>query len=388
MPGPDLPNAPLACLPFSLNPSTEWPAPAGRNRLAQLPEGLKRKAQPARGCAQWPLWPASTGAAQVRRADAGAGQKCRRLGIERDPFEGARASRTAGAAAGWWRRARPARRGRRRGSARRRAPRSPSASSILWRTNSSVRRRPPGFSTRVAVDDDGVVERAAERQAGGAHRLDLLAAAEGAAVGELVQEGAVLHRQPPGLAADRGVGEVDLEVDREHLGRRELGDHVALHVADRPQHPDRPQRPGDRRRGRRAGWPWTKRSALPSMIGTSGPSMSISTWVTPVPASAAIRCSTVPTDTPAALVSSVQSRVSLTRSQRAGIRLSRSVTSTRRKRMPPVGRRTQARCAPAARNGVPSRPASSRVSASSASPDPRAGCDPPRDLPALLRWSI
>ena len=122
-------------------------------------------------------------------------------------------------------------------------------------------------------------------------------------------------------------------------------------TAPRPARARRPRRPARRgpaaapgsperrrgpRRGRRAGWPWTKRSALPSMIGTSGPSMSISTWVTPVPASAAIRCSTVPTDTPAALVSIVQSRVSLTRSQRAGIRLSRSVTSTRRKRMPPV----------------------------------------------------
>ena len=78
------------------------------------------------------------------------------------------------------------------------------------------------------------------------------------------------------------------------------------------------------------------------MIGTSGPSISIEHVVTPVPASAAITCSTVATETPAALLSRVQSVVSLTRSKRAGIRLSRSVTSTRRKRMPPsvAGRRT------------------------------------------------
>ncbi len=78
------------------------------------------------------------------------------------------------------------------------------------------------------------------------------------------------------------------------------------------------------------------------MIGTSGPSMSTSAWVTPVPASAAMMCSTVPSDTPASLRSSVQSVVSATRSKRAGMTLSRSVTSTRRKRMPPsvAGRST------------------------------------------------
>ena len=59
---------------------------------------------------------------------------------------------------------------------------------------------------------------------------------------------------------------------------------------------------------------WTKRAALPSMIGTSGPSMSMIAFQTPVPASAAIRCSTVETETPEALVSRVLSRVSLTRS--------------------------------------------------------------------------
>ena len=59
---------------------------------------------------------------------------------------------------------------------------------------------------------------------------------------------------------------------------------------------------------------WTKRRALPSMIGTSGPSMSITAFQTPVPASAAMMCSAVCTDTPAALVSRVLSVVSLTRS--------------------------------------------------------------------------
>ena len=58
----------------------------------------------------------------------------------------------------------------------------------------------------------------------------------------------------------------------------------------------------------------TKGSAEPSMIGTSGPSSVMTASETPKPAKAAITCSTVPTETPAAFVSFVQSCVSFTRS--------------------------------------------------------------------------
>ena len=48
--------------------------------------------------------------------------------------------------------------------------------------------------------------------------------------------------EPPGLPPDRGVGEVDLEVDRQRLRRRQLGDDVALDVPHRLEHADRAQR--------------------------------------------------------------------------------------------------------------------------------------------------
>ncbi len=61
-----------------------------------------------------------------------------------------------------------------------------------------------------------------------------------------------------------------------------------------------------------------KGAAEPSMIGTSGPSSSISTLSTPAPARAAIRCSIVPTRAdPSPIV--VQRLVSTTRSWVAGI---------------------------------------------------------------------
>jgi hypothetical protein len=53
--------------------------------------------------------------------------------------------------------------------------------------------------------------------------------------------------------------------------------------------------------------PRTKGAALPSRIGTSGPSISTSTLVSPVPAIAAIRCSIVMTEVPASLAIFVQS---------------------------------------------------------------------------------
>ena len=55
------------------------------------------------------------------------------------------------------------------------------------------------------------------------------------------------------------------------------------------------------------------------MIGTSGPFSSITALSMPQPRSAAIRCSTVPMDTPASLEITVQSLVSVTRSQSARI---------------------------------------------------------------------
>ena len=64
----------------------------------------------------------------------------------------------------------------------------------------------------------------------------------------------------------------------------------------------------------------TKIAEEPSMIGTSGPSRRTTASLIPHPANAAIRCSTVPTETPKSFDSRVHSIVSQTRSNRAGIR--------------------------------------------------------------------
>ena len=63
----------------------------------------------------------------------------------------------------------------------------------------------------------------------------------------------------------------------------------------------------------------TKGAALPSMIGTSGPVMSITALSMAQPRRAAIRCSTVLTVAPSSLPTVVDIRVSTTRSQVAGI---------------------------------------------------------------------
>src|SRR5690606_4994613 len=78
----------------------------------------------------------------------------------------------------------------------------------------------------------------------------------------------------------------------------------------------------------------TKRAALPSMIGISGPSISTTALSRPRAAKAASTCSTVDTLAPSLLASTVQRRVSVTWSHFAGMTLSRSVMSVRRKVMP------------------------------------------------------
>jgi hypothetical protein len=78
----------------------------------------------------------------------------------------------------------------------------------------------------------------------------------------------------------------------------------------------------------------TKGAAEPSRIGTSGPSISIRALVTPVPASAAIRCSTVETVTPSSLASRVQSCAGTTLCHSADTIAFRPTTSVRRNQIP------------------------------------------------------
>ena len=63
----------------------------------------------------------------------------------------------------------------------------------------------------------------------------------------------------------------------------------------------------------------TNGAELPSMIGTSGPFSSITALSMPEPRRAAIRCSTVPTEAPCSLATTVQSLVSTTASHLAGM---------------------------------------------------------------------
>jgi hypothetical protein len=72
-----------------------------------------------------------------------------------------------------------------------------------------------------AVEDHRVLQRPAQGQTAGAHRIHVGLPAEGAAVGQLAHEGAIGHVQPPRLHTDRLVGEIDAEVDLQHLGRLE-----------------------------------------------------------------------------------------------------------------------------------------------------------------------
>ena len=277
-------------------PGAALPAP-GRDRVSTGSGGVETKsAARARAAPDACRRPASAGAAQVRRADARAGQLRGRLGVERHPSQASgvreepRSSRLVSAMAGAHARV------ARRGSARPPSARSPSASSILWRTDSSGRRRPPGVSTRVAVDDDGVVERAAEREpvAPASSRRRPAGRRCGS------RRARARRRRWPSSArlacwpiAASGKS-MSKSIDSVSAGRQ-LGHDVALRPRGPASGPGSPCSGASlRREAGAAGSPGRSAAALPSMIGTSGPSISTRAWVTPVPASAAIRCSTVP----------------------------------------------------------------------------------------------
>jgi hypothetical protein len=81
----------------------------------------------------------------------------------------------------------------------------------------------------------------------------------------------------------------------------------------------------------------TNGAALPSMIGTSGPSSSTTTLSISAPASAAMRCSTVPMVSPSPLLKVVHSEDSTAFRQLAAISAPPPTTSVRRKTMPLSG---------------------------------------------------
>src|SRR4051812_20992384 len=80
-----------------------------------------------------------------------------------------------------------------------------------------------------------------------------------------------------------------------------------------------------------------KNIGLPSLNGTSGPSISAMALSRPKAAKADSRCSTVETLTPCLLERTVQRRVSDTLSQRAGMVLGRFLISVRIKVTPEKG---------------------------------------------------
>ena len=71
----------------------------------------------------------------------------------------------------------------------------------------------------VLADHDGVVERAAQRQSGGAHFLDVGGEAEGARVAQLVDERGVARIIVERLRSDRMMIEGDFAMQREMVCR-------------------------------------------------------------------------------------------------------------------------------------------------------------------------
>jgi len=89
-----------------------------------------------------------------------------------------------------------------------------------------------GVQHPVAVDDHGVLHRAAAGQADGAQGLDVANEAEGAAVGQLGAERFFVDGQVDALTADDLAGEGDLEGHFEAVARRQAGQLVAVFDRD------------------------------------------------------------------------------------------------------------------------------------------------------------
>src|SRR5258708_16805217 len=75
----------------------------------------------------------------------------------------------------------------------------------------------------VAIDDHGVLKRAAARQPDGAHLIDLMQEAEGAGAADVALEALGVEGDGDVLAADRAAGEVDGEAHGEAVIGRERG---------------------------------------------------------------------------------------------------------------------------------------------------------------------
>src|SRR3546814_15689654 len=96
----------------------------------------------------------------------------------------------------------------------------------------------------LAVDHDGVVQRAAAGEAHGAHLLDVLRQAEGARARHLALEGALVNLGEQLLAADQGIAEVDLKPDDEDAARPQGGTAERLADGDPVEDAQGPARAG------------------------------------------------------------------------------------------------------------------------------------------------
>src|ERR1051326_8036000 len=83
------------------------------------------------------------------------------------------------------------------------------------------------------VEDDRVFDRAAARQAGGAHLLDVFHEAERARRGDLLEEAVVVEVEVNGLASDHRMIEVDFVFDAEAIGGIDAGALGAVDDLDR-----------------------------------------------------------------------------------------------------------------------------------------------------------
>ena len=89
------------------------------------------------------------------------------------------------------------------------------ASSTLWRTNSSGEAQALRVEDAVVADDQGVLERGAERVTRAPELRHVAHEAEGAGAGDFAAEGVGVDVVARALAADQRMVEVDLDLDAE-----------------------------------------------------------------------------------------------------------------------------------------------------------------------------
>ena len=89
------------------------------------------------------------------------------------------------------------------------------------------------LSRRVLVEHHGILEGGAEREAGAPEPRDVVHAAEGPGAGDLAAEAFRAEIERIVLAADHGIGEVDLDLGAEAVG---IGAQFAEGIADRDLH--------------------------------------------------------------------------------------------------------------------------------------------------------